>query len=258
MWLVRIDDVDTPRNVPGASDQILRTLEGLGLWWDEDVVYQSQRGEHYRRALELLAKRGATFACGCSRRELAGAIYPGTCRNGLPPGKQSRSRRVVTADTQVTFIDGWQGRFEQNLSREIGDFIVLRGDNQVAYHLATAVDDAAQNITEVVRGSDLLDSTPRQIHLQRLLSLPTPDYCHHPVATNRQGRKLSKQTHALPIDTNRPRQQAWWALEFLGQDPPSALAGEALESLWSWAIRHWDIARIPGEREITADYRALA
>lgn len=253
VWLVRIDDVDTPRNVDGASDEILRSLEKLELWWDEEVVYQSDRSKHYQQALEQLAELGASFACACSRKDLAGAPYPGTCRGGIPHGRPARSIRIISDSEPIRLHDGVQGRFEQDLAREVGDFVILRGDGETAYHLATVVDDAAQGITEIVRGCDLLDSTPRQVHLQRWLGVPTPGYSHLPVAVNQTGQKLSKQTHAPALDDDRLVEQGFRALTFLGQAPPEELRRETLESLWTWAISHWDIQRVPAQPTLLPD-----
>ncbi len=252
--MVRIDDVDTPRNVDGASDEILRTLESLRLFWDEEVVYQSARSKHYMQALERLADRGASFACACSRKEVAGAPYPGTCRSGIPRDKRARSVRVIADTKPILLHDGVQGVFEQDLMLDVGDFVILRGDGQTAYHLATVVDDAAQGITEVVRGCDLLDSTPRQVHLQRLLDIPTPGYAHLPVAINEAGQKLSKQTGAPAVDKKCFVEQGFRALVFLGQTPPNELLGETLESLWTWAIANWDIQRVPAQQYLLPEY----
>ena len=244
-WLVRIDDADKPRTVEGASGRILRTLERLELFWDEEVVYQSQRAKYYDDALGLLAGRQVTFDCACTRKELGGGVYPGTCRNGIPRGRRARSVRVKATNHPIRFVDGLQGKVEQELLREVGDFVIFRGDGQTAYHLATVVDDAEQGITEVVRGSDLLDSTPRQIYLQRLLAFTTPVYLHLPLAVNDNGQKLSKQTHAPALDNKRLGDEAYRALVFLGQSPPGELRGESLERLWAWAIANWDIQRVP-------------
>ncbi len=250
-WLVRMEDLDLPRVVPGAADAILATLEAFGMEWDGEVPYQSSRQASYAAALPLL--KGELYPCGCSRSDIARqgadsgnhAIYPGTCRDGLPPGKTARSLRLSTRGRSISFRDLVQGRQRQDLEREVGDFVVRRADGLFAYQLAVVVDDAAQGITEVVRGSDLLDSTPRQILLQRLLGLPTPRYAHLPLATNRQGQKLSKQTHAAPLDNSRPLPALWRALRFLGQAPPRELLDGDLESFWRWAIANWRISSVP-------------
>ena len=213
-WLVRMEDLDTPRNQPGAADSILADLEVFGFRWDGPVVYQSQRIEAYRDALDRLKAAGLAFPCGCSRKEIDGDRYPGTCANGLPPGKVARAWRV----------------------RGEGDFVLLRADGIFAYQLAVVVDDAAQAITDVVRGADLLDSTPRQIFLQGLLGYPTPHYVHVPVVLAADGQKLSKQTGAAALDRSRAGDLLWDALEFLGRRPPAELRRAAVDEIWRWAL----------------------
>lgn len=240
-WLVRIEDLDRPRVHPGAADGILRTLERLGLYWDGEVVFQSKRGALYEQAL---ARLGDTYLCGCSRREIADSavglatdgaqVYPGTCRAGLPAGRNARALRVRVQGA-ISLADRAQGLLKQDLEREVGDFVLRRADGQFAYQLAVVVDDAAQEITDVVRGADLLDSTPRQIYLQRLLGLATPRYLHVPVAIDARGEKLSKHAGAQPIDRDDLRR----ALRFLGQ-PESATLDDA--------VRSWNPARVPARR----------
>ena len=252
-WLVRIDDLDPPRVVPGAADDILRTLEACGMEWDEPVAFQSARREAYRQALDRLLERGLAYPCSCSRREIAdsalpgleGYVYPGTCRSGLPEDRPARAWRVRTEGATIGFDDDVQGRVEQDLERDCGDFVLHRADGVYAYQLAAAVDDAAQNITHVVRGADLLVSTPRQIHLQRLLGLPTPRYAHLPVAVNAQGEKLSKQTYAAPIDRGNPLAALSAVLKFLGHEPPPGAISAGTGGLWRWAISNWDLKRVP-------------
>ncbi len=243
-WLVRIEDLDAPRVQPGAAGLILRTLERLGLAWDGPVLYQSLRTPLYQTALERL--RPHLYWCGCSRREIADSslglaadgaqIYPGTCRNGLAPGKTARALRVRTRAERIAFHDRLQGAQSQVLAREVGDFVLYRADGQFAYQLAVVVDDADQGVTDVVRGADLLDSTARQIHLQRLLGLPTPRYLHVPMALNRRNEKLSKQTGAKPVDEDAPERVIREALAFLGQ-PATCDLDEAVAA--------WDVGRIP-------------
>jgi glutamyl-Q tRNA(Asp) synthetase len=252
-WLVRMEDLDPPREMKGAADEILRTLERFGLQWDGAVMYQSARGEAYRDAIEHLRQRGATYPCACSRKEIAdsslsgidGPVYPGTCRDGLASGRQARATRVRTDGVRISFEDRWQGRIECDLEREIGDFVAHRADGLVAYQLAVVVDDAAQGITEVVRGSDLLWSTPRQLHLQRLLNLHSPTYAHVPSVVNARGEKLSKQTGATAL-TAQPvlplLRRAW---SFLGQH---ALQAETVEEFWYHALSRWDSRRVPSRR----------
>ena len=248
-WLVRIEDLDAPRQQQGAAHVILRTLERFGLNWDGPVVYQSLRSQAYEAVLQKL--RLQTYWCGCSRREISDSslgiaadgaqIYPGTCRGGLPAGKAARALRLNTGKEVIAFTDRVQGAQAQVLESEVGDFIVYRADGQFAYQLAVVVDDAEQEITDVVRGADLLDSTARQIHLQRLLGLPTPRYLHVPAALNAAGEKLSKQTGARPIDVAHPEQAVRKALRFLGQAPTGDL---------DEAIANWDTSRIPRRRAI--------
>jgi len=252
-WLLRIEDVDVPRCSKAAADEILRTLEACGFAWDGEVVWQSRRTDAYAAALERLQVAGRVFACACTRRELAdsaiapdgAAIYPGTCRQGLAEGRQARAWRLRVGDARIGFDDAIQGRIDSELASEAGDFILLRADGLFAYQLAVVVDDAATGITHVVRGADLLASTARQIFLQQCLGLPIPCYAHLPVAVNAAGEKLSKQTHAAPVDVSRPGPALFAALEFLGQRPPAELSGASPDELWNWAMRHWRIDRVP-------------
>jgi len=216
-WLVRIEDIDGPRTVPGAAQDILDTLTRFGMVADEPPVWQSQRMPLYLRELERLQTAGLVYPCGCTRKEIADSLvqaharhttlaYPGTCRTGLH-GKPARAWRLRVPDGEaaiVTFEDRWQGPQTQNLATEVGDFVLRRADDQWAYQLAVVADDADQNITHIVRGADLLDSTARQIWLQQCLGVPTPSYLHVPVVTNEDGEKLSKQTGALALDASRP------------------------------------------------------
>ncbi|HEV2332420.1 MAG TPA: tRNA glutamyl-Q(34) synthetase GluQRS [Gammaproteobacteria bacterium] len=246
-WLLRMEDLDKPREMPGAADGILRTLEAFRFQWDGAVLYQSRRVDAYEAALDRLASDGAMFPCACSRREIAdsglhgleGPIYPGTCRHGLPPGRRTRAWRLRVPDEGLSFEDGLQGTVRQNLARDVGDFIVRRADGAHAYQLAVVVDDAHQGITHVARGADLLLSTPRQLLLQQLLGLSAPVYLHLPVAVNRAGEKLSKQTHAAALDEQRPGPTLWQALSFLRQAPPEALRDASIEEIWTWARAHW-------------------
>ncbi len=252
-WHVRMEDIDQPRVVIGAADDILRTIDKMGIGWDGPVWLQSHREQHYHEALDRLRSLGMVYPCGCSRQEIAdsglsgvdGPVYPGTCRNGLPPGRKARSERLRTNNEQIKFNDLIQGGTCQRLASEIGDFVVRRADGLFAYQLAVVVDDAAQEITHIVRGCDLLLSTPRQIHLQKLLKLTFPHYLHLPVAVNENGLKLSKQTGAPPLDQNNLLPQLITALDFLGQKPPSELAEATLDEFWSLAILHWDRQKIP-------------
>ena len=252
-WLVRMEDVDSARTLPGADAAILRTLESLGLEWDGPVIYQSQRLETYAAALEQLRRLDAVYPCACSRREVAdsslagveGPIYPGTCRGGLPAGRTARAWRVHTQGTVIDFHDGLRGNIRHNLATDTGDFVIRRADGFYAYQLAVVLDDAAQEITEVVRGLDVLQSTPRQIHLQRLLRLPALSYLHLPIAINARGEKLSKQTGALPLKPEEAVASLIRVLHFLGQGPPKELATSNLGEVWKWAQAHWRIANLP-------------
>jgi glutamyl-Q tRNA(Asp) synthetase len=259
-WLLRIEDIDPPREVPGATQAILRTIEQFGMQWDGPVVYQSRRKSLYESALETLHRCGAVYDCACTRREIAdsaihgdaGPVYPGTCRNGMPPGRKARSLRVVAGDSLISVHDRLQGRLQHSLREQTGDFVVRRADRLVAYQLAVVIDDAEQGITHVVRGADLLDSTPRQVHLQQLLGYARPEYAHLPVATNLAGEKLSKQTRARHIDTDNPVATLREALEFLQQPLPDEAQQASLDELWQWAIEHWTPASIPGRRSLPA------
>ena len=252
-WLVRIEDVDEPRSVVGAEDEIVGALARHGFAWDGEIVRQSTRTARYERALARLARAGLTYDCACTRRDLETAplvhgerVYPGTCRDGIPPlraRRAQRSVRVRVPDDAVAFVDRLQGPQSQALRDEVGDFVVRRADGLYAYQLAVVVDDAEQGITSVVRGADLLASTPRQIFLQRALGVPTPAYLHVPVALDRHGQKLSKQTHAAPL-TGDPCSALLAAWRFLDQPPPTAPVREPA-AFWAHAIRSWTPARLP-------------
>jgi glutamyl-Q tRNA(Asp) synthetase len=252
-WALRIDDLDPLRIASGSVDSILRCLEKFAMTWDGDIVFQSKRTDAYLAALDRLRDAGLVYACACSRRQIEetaahgsdGPVYPGTCRNGLPHGKQARAWRVQTDGAVIEFTDLLQDHVQQDLARDIGDFVLLRADHVPAYHLACTVDDDAQGITHVVRGADLLASTPRQIHLQRLLGLSTPTYLHLPVALNAAGEKLSKQTLARPVDAALPAAVLTDILKFLAHPPPEEMAAVGLAELWVWAVRNWQRERLP-------------
>jgi glutamyl-Q tRNA(Asp) synthetase len=241
-WLLRMEDVDPPRVVAGAADRILRTLECHGFGWDGPVMWQGRRGEAYQAALEQLARAGQIYGCDCSRKRIAelghagvdGPVYPGTCR-----GKQARpglAQRFLAPDDRVVFLDGCIGRVACDLAGECGDFVLRRADGVFTYQLAVVVDDAAQGITHVVRGADLLASSPRQIALQRALGYPTPHYAHLPVALDEQGCKLSKQTLAAPLDDARPLPALFRAAAFLGLSLEST---GSVDEFWGQAIARW-------------------
>jgi glutamyl-Q tRNA(Asp) synthetase len=252
-WLVRMEDLDPPRVVPGAADEILRTLEACGMEWDGPVALQSARNDAYHAALHFLRQEGRVYPCACSRREIAdsavagteGPVYPGTCRGGVAASRTARAQRLDTRGAAVEFDDALQGRIACRLEQEYGDFVLYRADGVYAYQLAVVVDDAEQGITDVVRGADLLGSTPRQIYLQELLGLPRVRYGHLPVAVNERGEKLSKQTFAAPVDAARPLSALVAALSFLGQQPSRDLARATVRELWTWALENWDLARVP-------------
>lgn len=258
LWILRVEDIDPPRQQDGAIDEILTALERYGFEWDGPVLYQGEGTERHRQIISKLRSSGFAYACSCSRRDLAtakqgplGAVYPGTCRNGCEG--EEYAVRVRTDNVPIGFIDGLQGARTQRLESESGDFVVLRRDGLIAYHLAVVVDDFDQGITEIVRGIDLLDSTPRQIHLQRLLNYPTPSYLHIPVAENAAGQKLSKLTGApaLPLDSASKILVA--ALDALGQQPPQELAEGPLDDVWSWSIKHWQHAVMAGQIAIPTE-----
>jgi glutamyl-Q tRNA(Asp) synthetase len=250
VWLVRIEDIDEARSVPGAANAILHDLAALGMQWDGEVVLQSQRKALYQTAADKLGSN--VYACGCSRKEIAdsrigiasdgAAVYPGTCRNGLGPGKVPRAYRLRVPDgesARISFEDRWVGTVTQRLDREVGDFVLKRADGFWAYQLAVVVDDAHQGVTHVVRGADLLDSTARQIYLQKLLALPTPRYMHVPVVTNDVGEKLSKQTGALALNLNRPVEELMAAAHFLQLPIGQA---NSIDGFWMRAIAAWRLA----------------
>ena len=242
-WLVRIEDIDPPREQPGASRAILNTLMALGLEWDGQVTYQSRRSRAYDAALERLHEASLTFTCSCTRKELAGGPYPGTCRDGRDCAKPARTLRVRIGHGSIFFNDVIQGRFSAH-RQSIGDFVLLRADGLYAYHLAVVVDDAASGVTEVVRGVDLLESTTQQIFLQGVLGYTTPGYAHIPLVLDESGSKLSKQTFAAPIDESRPSSVLFNALVFLGQSPLGELVDANPQEVLDWAVQNWQIRSV--------------
>jgi glutamyl-Q tRNA(Asp) synthetase len=219
------------------------------LYWDEPVVYQSQRLDLYQAALEQLQSLKYTFPCACSRKDLSDKPYPGTCRNGIS-NNIARSVRIKTNNNEVGINDQLQGHYSQCLESEIGDFIIKRADGFFAYHLVVVIDDANQNITDIVRGVDLLDSTPRQVYLQNKLNLNTPSYLHLPIAIDNAGKKISKATKAISVNSSKPNKILFNALSFLGQKPPEELITYDVESILNWATQHWDTKSLPKEKEI--------
>lgn len=253
-WLVRVEDLDRDRNVAGIDQHILASLQRCGMQWDGDVTWQTRRTGLYDVALEQLVARGAAYPCSCSRREIAdsqlrlgqsgaGLVYPGTCRNGLAAGKTARAMRLRVPDAPddaYSFDDRLIGVTRQHLARDVGDFVIRRTDGYWAYQLAVVVDDAAQGVTDVVRGADLLDSTPRQLFLQQVLDLPHPQYLHVPVVANADGEKLSKQTGALAFDTGGDPQALVAsalipAARFLGLE----VQASSIPAFWQATIPAW-------------------
>lgn len=252
-WLLRMEDLDRPRCDQASADAILRQLEAYGLTWDGAVLYQSRRDDAYTAVLDALKSRGAVFACTCSRSQLAQAprnaegeiVYPGTCRLHARPRSEHHAWRVRVETVSIRFDDRIHGALEQDLVRDVGDFVVKRADGLFAYQLAVVVDDAFQGVTRVVRGADLLWNTPRQIYLQRLLGLPTPAYAHVPLVTNVAGQKLSKQTLAPALPERGRRAVLVEALAALGHPPPAELVGAGPDELLAWASAHWHIGTVP-------------
>jgi glutamyl-Q tRNA(Asp) synthetase len=253
-WLVRIEDLDPPRCMPGAASTILRQLEAHGLTWDGKVVYQSTRTEAYREALEALRRLGLAYPCSCSRTDIRaqatrmgceGPIYPGTCRMHPPLASRPHAVRLDTRGAVIDFSDRLFGTIQQDIGNALGDFVIWRVEDIASYHLAVVVDDAWQGVTDVVRGADLLESTPRQIWLQRLLGLPTPRYLHLPLALAPNGQKLSKQNLAPALALETAAAQLTRALAFLGQAPEPGLAEARPEEIVAWAIPRWRPEAIP-------------
>lgn len=286
-WLVRIEDLDTPRGVPGADTLILSQLATCGLVPDAAPVWQSGRSHLYARALDDLTDRGLAYACACSRKDIEAAwaargvvrprhgelVYPGTCRQGLA-GRAPRAWRLrvdidgskpasalvtaaqgainLIADSSITWDDRRLGRQQQDVAAEVGDFVLRRADGLWAYQLAVVVDDAAQGVTDVVRGGDLLGATGWQLALQQALSLPTPRYLHLPVVTEPGGGKLAKSRRSLPLDTGAAPALLYRALQLLGQAPPEGLERSGLAATWEWALAHWDPRAAARHHEVVA------
>lgn len=243
-WLVRIDDLDPERSRAVAADHIRRTLERYGLFWDRELIFQSQRGARYAAALARLRDAAVLYPCTCSRKALAvesgTSAYPGFCRHrSLAEPGPSYALRVRAPNTVISLTDRLQGPYAQDLAAEVGDFVVKRRDGAIAYHLATVLDDHDAGVTQVVRGVDLLPSTPRQIYLQQLLELTQPDYCHIPVLVDTDGAKLSKSTHATAVDHKNPGATLYRLLVWLEQHPPAALVHEPVGTILEWGIAAW-------------------
>jgi len=258
LWHVRIDDIDPPREVAGAADSILRTLERYGLYWDGPVVYQSQRLDGYQAALDQLVEQEDVFSCACSRKDIEqvarsgpnGAIYPGTCRNGLGCGQQARAIRLRTEEISITVKDLVQGKFTLDIQNDVGDYVLRRADGLFAYHLATVVDDGLDGYTEIVRGQDLLSITPQQIYLQQRLGIPTPKYAHLPLLFGENGKKFSKRSGAQPVDDMPQCDVYRLMLETLGLKPPESLDLSNPEEALGWAIESWDLSAVPAKDRI--------
>lgn len=243
LWLLRIDDLDTPRNIKGSADSILKTLDAFGLHWDNSVDYQSQTLDVYHEILDKLAKDKLVYPCTCSRKSLT-AIYSGVCRAKQTLPNSPFSHRIKTDNRSISFKDGLQGLISHNLAERHGDFILKRKDQIIAYQFAVVIDDDRQNINHVVRGYDLLASTPRQIYLQQLLGLVTPGYMHVPVVIDEQGYKLSKQNRATAVDLKHPHAVIFELLTLLKQNPPSELQHASLNEMLGWGIEHWNPTRL--------------
>lgn len=252
-WLVRMEDLDPPREPTGTAEFILEQLHALGLEWDNEVLYQSRRLDVYRATLERLKATGLCFACDCTRPRIKsiGGIYDGKCRDLKLPFNAGLATRVMTNKNLVEFVDAVQGSYSQILEQDLGDFTLLRKDSLFAYQLAVVVDDADQGISHVVRGYDLLESTPRQIYLQQLLGFLTPQYAHVPVVVNKQGRKLSKQHFADAIDVKAASRVLHNAMRFLGLRPADTQNSDSPAELLAWGIDNWDIQAVPKLANIT-------
>ena len=261
-WLIRIDDIDPPREQKDAASKILKTLESFGFEWDSDVLYQSSRSKRYQEAVDDLVDQQLAYHCNCSRTSILKRsaqsgnkiIYPGYCRDKSLTQTAKTSIRLRSNSNLIQFTDLIQGEQNYNIEDSIGDFIIQRRDRLYSYHLASGIDDAEQNITEVMRGADLLDSTPCHIYVQRRLNLLSPDYTHLPIAIDKTGQKLSKQTHAEPIKTKNAVVLLYKTLKFLGQMPPVDLMDAHQNDIWLWAISHWRLDLIPKKIYLTEDW----
>ena len=255
-WLVRIEDIDPPREVRGAADEILRTLEAYELFWDGPAIFQSARTGVYEDARARLLSSGLAFRCSCTRNALRAdgdgpaGPYPGTCRLRTSHAQATAVRARVAERSAIRFVDGLQGPIETELDQVTGDYVIWRRDGLPAYHLAVVIDDADEQVTTVVRGVDLLDSTAVHLHLQATLGLSPPAYLHLPVVVNAEGQKLSKQTGAAPVDRSNPSATAAAVLELLGTRIPSELRGAPPRELWAWAVTSWRIEELRGRRTL--------
>ncbi|MEH6649191.1 MAG: tRNA glutamyl-Q(34) synthetase GluQRS [Motiliproteus sp.] len=254
-WLVRMEDLDPPREIAGAADQILRTLEQFGFEWDGPVWYQSLRHPRYQQQLQTLLEQHKAYPCYCSRQQISlrhSTIYDGYCRHRPPLDPTAAAAiRLQVKSQLIRFKDGIQGLQQQQLDQQVGDFVIRRKDGLFAYQLAVVVDDADQGINQIVRGYDLLDSTARQIYLQQQLGLSTPQYSHIPILVNTQGQKLSKQTYASAIDPDKPEASLLQALQLLGQQPPEDLRTARVHEMLDWGIAHWQLNSVPRQPHLS-------
>jgi glutamyl-Q tRNA(Asp) synthetase len=245
-WIVRIEDLDRPREVAGSASRILKTLETFGFEWDGEVVRQFERRELYDEALQNLKARNLVFDCTCSRSQLEDELrYPGTCRAGIATTNARTATRLRIDAGQVIFSDRIQGRYRQDVAASVGDIILKRRDQIVAYVLGVVVDDAAQGVTHIVRGADLLDNTPRQILLQRLLGVPQPSYAHVPVLTEKDGSKLAKSRRSAALGADPPLPQLLAVFSLLGLKAPGELVSAPIAKAWEWAFGQWDLNGVP-------------
>ncbi|MGC4007789.1 MAG: tRNA glutamyl-Q(34) synthetase GluQRS [Pseudomonas sp.] len=246
-WLVRMEDLDPPREMPGAQSAILETLERYGFEWDGPVERQSDRHAAYALQIEQWLRSGLAYACTCSRKQLEGSngIYPGTCRDAQHDWHGDVAIRLRVPELDYRFTDRLQGEFHQHLGREVGDFIIRRRDGLFAYQLAVVLDDAWQGVTDIVRGADLLDNTPRQLYLQELLGIAAPRYLHVPLIIQPDGHKLGKSYRSPPLEADQASPLLVRALKALGQQPPAELLQATPHEVLAWGIAHWDANAIP-------------
>ncbi|SDR69339.1 glutamyl-Q tRNA(Asp) synthetase [Halopseudomonas litoralis] len=251
-WLVRVEDLDTPRNIPGAIDHILHTLDAYGLHWDGEVVCQSDRVDLYQQVIDCWLQSGQAYHCDCSRQSIVahGGVYPGTCRARGLPAATNHAVRVRVSDQTMVFQDRLQGEFSQQPAATSGDFIIRRRDGIIAYQLAVVIDDIAQGVTDIVRGADLLDSTPRQLWLYQLLQQPAPHYLHVPLVMCHDGEKLSKRLGSAPLEPRQATATLHRALSVLAQNPPAQLSIAPVSEQLDWAVTHWQPDRLPAKRQI--------
>lgn len=251
-WLVRMEDLDRPRNKSGAAEHILQTLTAHGLCWDGDVLAQTEHEPRYQQQIESWLAQGLAYYCSCSRSDLAvhGGVYPGTCRERHLPASPDHAIRLRVSNNPIGFTDRLQGDFSQRLESETGDFVIRRRDGVIAYQLAVVMDDITQGVTDIVRGADLLDSTPRQLWLYELLGATPPTYMHIPLMMTQRGEKLSKRLGSTPIQASQAPASLYAALSALCQQPPGELQDATAAEILAWATAHWQPQKMPAEREI--------